>query len=322
VNWYSFVPADTLFFRGGEPMEAGENHDTTTLFPPPISVIMGAVRTAVLKQNQVSFTDYKENKRPDIAEKIGKCGEPYPGTVMGPLFKIQDMVLVPVPANWFEDAPENSPSADENRQITIVQAQQPDTALVKRLGLKSSAGHIQWGKGKHTLRPLDNYWIALSALADSKKTVTAGKELFSLHQLHSLENRTGIHIDLDRKTQDGYLYTAHHIRMHPEVSILWGIGGDIGLEENTILTLGGEQRFGICKAEPGITMPQTDGKKWLSLAPLQVSSTTSEKLIASRKLVYIGGWDLAKKFHKPTEAYYPAGAVFNENVNNACIAFN
>lgn len=41
TTWLEIEPADTLFFRGAESMEAGENHEADT-------IIMVPIRTGVL----------------------------------------------------------------------------------------------------------------------------------------------------------------------------------------------------------------------------------------------------------------------------------
>ena len=72
-TWYSITPVDTLFLRGAEPMEAGQP-SREALFPPPVSVIAGALRTAVLKQEGITFADYKAGKCPDdLIKAIGPC---------------------------------------------------------------------------------------------------------------------------------------------------------------------------------------------------------------------------------------------------------
>jgi len=46
--WISLRPLDTLFFKDGKPFSMGEDTWAEGLFPPPPSVFLGAVRTAVL----------------------------------------------------------------------------------------------------------------------------------------------------------------------------------------------------------------------------------------------------------------------------------
>ncbi|MBF0201034.1 MAG: hypothetical protein HQK66_06935, partial [Desulfamplus sp.] len=57
------------------------------------------------------------------------------------------------------------------------------------------------------------------------------------------------------------------------------------------------------------------------LSPVEVSKETSAALVASGKIIYRGGWDLARQFHKDMKGYYPAGSVFNSAVDQSCIPF-
>jgi CRISPR-associated protein Cmr3 len=38
-QWIEIDPLDTLFFRGSEPMVAGESHEVGSLFPPIESIL-------------------------------------------------------------------------------------------------------------------------------------------------------------------------------------------------------------------------------------------------------------------------------------------
>lgn len=52
---------DTLFFRDGKPFTMGENHWTDSLFPPNMSTIYGAIRTAYFMQNMEVFEKLRMN---------------------------------------------------------------------------------------------------------------------------------------------------------------------------------------------------------------------------------------------------------------------
>jgi len=101
-KWYSFTPTDTLFCKGAEPMNLGENHTATYRFPPPAHTIAGAVRTAILVQNEISFEDYAKGNVPtDISEAIGEAGKTQPFELIGPLFKKWDDIFIPAPYSWY-----------------------------------------------------------------------------------------------------------------------------------------------------------------------------------------------------------------------------
>lgn len=53
---------DTLFFRDGKPFTMGENHWTDSIFPPNMSTIYGAIRTAYFSENMEVFQQLRENK--------------------------------------------------------------------------------------------------------------------------------------------------------------------------------------------------------------------------------------------------------------------
>lgn len=53
---------DTLFFRDGKPFIMGENHWTDSIFPPNMSTIYGAIRTAYFSENMEVFQKLKAEK--------------------------------------------------------------------------------------------------------------------------------------------------------------------------------------------------------------------------------------------------------------------
>ena len=105
------------------------------------------------------------------------------------------------------------------------------------------------------------------------------------------------------------------------VSLIWGLDQDCGLDKKGILTLGGEQRFGAYEELKTSPLFSESGIDYLALSPVLVDQKSSDALIGTGKISYRGGWDLAKQFHKDMRGYYPAGSVFNQNINNCCILF-
>jgi CRISPR-associated protein Cmr3 len=58
-------PLDTLFFRDGKPFAMGEETWADGIFPPPPSVIYGALRTAWFANNIEEFVRLKINNKLD-----------------------------------------------------------------------------------------------------------------------------------------------------------------------------------------------------------------------------------------------------------------
>jgi CRISPR-associated protein Cmr3 len=320
MKWYEYVPSDTLFLRGSEPMESGTSFETTQVFPPSVSVIAGAVRTAVLAQQQVSIGQYKQGN--SIWEKIGKFGEKAPFKILGPLLKNRDSLFAPAPFTWFTE------NKFTDSLISVKDSKALDKDIKKRLGVKSSSPRIGWTKHHKEVKSVGGSWVDLHEMLKGSKNYENGRTIFlsgdSDTRLFSLEERTGIAMDSTRNVVEGRIYTARHIRLKPDVSLVWGIDNSCGLASQGVLSLGGEQRFGqyreMDEMEDMLQFPETENS-YLALSPVRVTKETSQALIASGKIIYRGGWDLAKQFHKDMVGFYPAGAVFTDNVDDLCVPF-
>ncbi|MBF0201035.1 MAG: hypothetical protein HQK66_06940, partial [Desulfamplus sp.] len=108
MKWYAFEPSDTLFLRGAEPMVSGTSFETVRLFPPPVSVISGAVRTAVLAQQRVSISAYRKGDK--VKDMIGEFGGDAPFKVVGPLLRWGREYFMPAPYTWHEEIPQQDGS--------------------------------------------------------------------------------------------------------------------------------------------------------------------------------------------------------------------
>ncbi len=349
VKWYEFHPSDTLFLRGSEPMVSGISYETTQLFPPPVSVISGAIRTAVLAQKNISIKRYKDGD--PIKELIGKYGEHgdnLPFKVVGPFLKVGDDYFVPAPYTWFVDEDksgkkeeskknENSEkkteikktsekSDESSKTITVLEATPLDSQIVNSLGLKSSSRITGWVKHKNEIKTVGGSWVSLSAMLNGDLEFKDGETIFNskkeTSKLFFREERIGIKFDSNRVVEESKLYMSRHIRLKPDVSLVWGVDRDCSLEDQGVISLGGEQRFGSYIAmQPKLNLSESSSRnQYLALSPVEVNKINSEALIASGKIVYRGGWDIAKQFHKDMKGYFPAGSVFSSRVDSSCIA--
>jgi len=52
---------------------------------------------------------------------------------------------------------------------------------------------------------------------------------------------------------------------------------------------------------------------------LPADEQANQHCIASGRPHYYGGWDLHRRFHKPMKGYFPAGSVFQKQINDNCI---
>ena len=321
-TWYRITPVDTLFLRGAEPMEAGQP-SREVLFPPPVSVIAGALRTAALKQRGIAFADYKAGKCPkEIIESVGPCGGPAPFQVGAVLLAQGGAVYAPCPAHCFAENEELKKyrKKTEGKQTTLnIHRAVPLSKDAAALFLHSSAGaDLPLVHDVLDPKPLAGSWLRLDCLG--KANLAAG-ELLASSDLYDVEARTGIAVDEKRKAREGAIYSAAHIRLRPDVHLVISLDRAPDLTDKGTLALGGEQRLCGYERCKGPDLPQADSSVglYLALAPVELTEAVLPYVFAAAKPVTLAGWDLAKGFHKATTTWLPAGTVFTENINTLCI---
>lgn len=308
MNWYKFTPVDTLFFRGAEPMNLGENHTVSHVFPPPAHTLSGALRTVVLIQKGVSFGAYGNGKAPaEIYEIIGQAGKPAPFNLIGPLFMLENDVYVPAPYSWFMEKDSVSGKTE------VVKGKSLKSHL-----LKSEAVEFIWAKGKKgELVSLGGMWIKKENLHSADTAIEVKKSTDYFEN----EPRTGIALEKNRRVREGHLYSFNHTRLKKDVCLIFGTDGNLPIDDQGVLKIGAEQRFGWYEKLSQDNMGFSDeGNLYLSLSILEGTDEANMSVIATGKILYFGGWDLHTGFHKPMKGFFPAGTVCNKKINNNFIA--
>lgn len=314
--WYVVEPLDTLFFRGSEPMEAGQL-TAAALFPPPVTVIQGALRAEVLRQHGVSGKEYIQGKVPSaVLEDIGKPGEEAPFQVTGVLFTHGERIFAPAPAAWFVDMTHQPRSGADLTGRQVVAAGMG--SAFDALDILVSGGLPPVVVTRHDALSLAGFWVDADLLTQPTPEFGPGQVLLSI-ELYDLEPRVGIGLDTNRKVQDGKLYSAGHIRLRDGVRLVVGLDREIGLATNGRLIMGGELK--VCRYErlAGPKLPQGQGNRYASLAPTPLTPDILDKIVCSPRPVILAGWDMVKGFHKPSRTWLPSGAVFTAHVNASCV---
>lgn len=315
-TWYEYTPVDTLFLRGSEPLLPGTQYETTRIFPPPATVISGAVRTAVLGQKKISIADYKTG-RSGIEDLIGSFGNDAPFDITAVLLEKNGEIFIPAPFSWMSEDLDNG--AGEEVKVTV--AKPIDSETLNNTGMKSSAKTIVWAQHKKNLKTLGGGWVSYTAFTQKKRFLKKNEEYYnSWTGFVSLEDRTGIALTARRAVKEGQLFTGKHLRLHENVKIVWAVDRQCGLDDAGIISIGGEKRFGrYAKRETALVFPDSGGT-YMSLLPIKCNTTNTNTLLASGKIHYRGGWNFSKKFHRDMTGYYPAGTVFTKKINHCCIA--
>ncbi len=336
ITWYEYTPVDTIFCKGAEPMEMGENHTTSTIFPPMPNTITGALRTAVLREHNISIENYYKNDiSPELVNIIGKAGEDAHFQVIGPLFMFGMNILLPTPYHWFY---EKKSEKDKDENITVFESDRLDSETINSLSIHSSAGeNIYWTKGENAeVKTLGSNWVSDNLFTSKDKknmrfiknheglaSYKDSTDIIKPSCLFTSEQRTGISLEEKHRTvKSGCLYTFTHYRLYPEVKLIFGINKNLPLSQEGILSLGGEQRFGkynVC-TDLNFLSNKKDSQLYMNLSHVKACSDDKPFVVATGKLKYVGGWDMKKRFHKPTTGYYPPGTVFSKEIVNNLVA--
>ncbi len=311
-QWYGFTPQDTLYFRGAEPANMGESHTASMIFPPPAHTIAGALRTAALIQNDVSFRNYNQGDcASGIIDAIGKSGEECPFGVMGPFFLVDGATWVPCPFTWF--AEKSAQGAAQSSLRKVIVSSPVRTTLIKT----ARSNNLFWARGGE-LENLGGNWVCLDELytASDEKNIKTSADFFVS------EKHTGIALDVKEKrrtAREGHLYSFVHARLRESVKLVFGVNQKLPLNSTGVLKMGAEQRFGKYEIIDDIHLPQGKSGLFMTVSILAGSDEANRHCIATGRIGYLGGWDLHSGFHKPMKGYFPAGSVFDKKINDQCI---
>ena len=310
-DFFDIIPLDTLFFRGSTPMESGMMN-VVSVFPPPVSVIKGAFWTAIHSENG----DYKSG-----LDKDGNI----PLKVTGIFIKKNDgknlKYYTPAPATWYYDSDKKISIGEKLDGIKLIEAKKmPET---EKLGMTSSAGDVVFVKAEKDSKSLSGAWVALDFLKDPRVKFGKNDVLFEADIL-SKENRTNVALDSNRNAKDGQLFSSTHLRLNECFSLVVGFEESVGLPDEGKFLFGGEKRISKLKRIKDNILTSflgnSEGTQFVSLVPIEATEETVNAIVSSGKIFATAGWDLVKGFHKPTTNWIPAGAVFNNKINDSCVA--
>lgn len=343
LQWLRLDPLDTCFFKGAEPMIAGENHTARSIFPPMPSTLLGSIRTAILgqrKEDPVAYAQQGEIGRA-ILDRYPLLGPPEaPGfEVVGPLF------MVPRPTGdleWFYPLPANcmaSKGALQHKGFIMVTRGDTASELVKSLGLSGSVEVPAWVLEPECadLMPLFGYWASAAAIDELSKgkaeilhclsidEYQGGAAICPLSTFYHAEDRIGIALDYGRRAaRTGYFYAATHIRLAKGVAMGVAVTRDLipsHLDAEGVLALGGEQRLvSYTSLNDPVEMPHGEGPWATSLSYFKwdlLSEMGWQDLPrVSGPPVRMAGWDLKKSFHKPVTAYLAPGSTVRTGISS------
>jgi CRISPR-associated protein Cmr3 len=313
---------DTLFFRDGKPFSMGEETWADGIFPPPPSVIYGALRTTYISQiNQnIALANEPDDKSSELV-------------INGFFLKVKNAPVYPLPLDLVL---QKNRSTQEKATEELY-----NKYIVCPLKLEENVYHSSNENIPfllildHTVEELDGGYFSRTSLeaylARDEKEFTALK----LNREVLIEPKTGIaRHDITHTTQEEKLYRVGMRRLR-DVKLVVEFENLDSLGNKGFIKLGGEAKAGSYQQVDysPINQPEKMGKwfklylstpgllkngwlpEWINPVTLTGKYPDSEaevKLIAAAigKPLFIGGFDMKQKMPKEMRKAVPAGSVY------------
>ncbi|MDQ7795019.1 MAG: type III-B CRISPR module-associated Cmr3 family protein [bacterium] len=316
-------PVDVWLFRDGRPFNRGTDHRARCVFPPAPSVLQGALRSHHIALCG-GITAYLEGQSPAVEMAVGKPGENPP-----PSFRLR--------GPWL--ARRNSGGVD--RYFPLPADAVRIAGEYQRLHPATCEGILTDLQGLSLLWPPESVvprkvgeepvWVSEQTLSCYLGgSAIPAEEVVRQSEFFVLESRVGIGRDPDtRAARQGDLFEVEFVRPVEGCGLLVEVQGLSGWPEEGIMAIGGESRGarylrlddipgeatvpGGDRLRAFFTTPglfsggwQPAGGNWGAFfdGPVNLVATA-----LGRPLV-LGGYDLARRRHKPSYRHVPAGSVY------------
>lgn len=312
MKTWQFEPLDSSFFRGARSFQQNEQGFLESQFPPTAQTLAGVIRAAIAESQGVDWQAFRKDQQQDIADLIGQdANDAGKLSFAGPYITKDGQRLYPMPLHVLYNSKDNiwgklAPSKAEYA-----------TDMGKRY-LPQVVGQAEGAK------PLEDVWLDAENLA---KVLNGGNPTAFYHKedLFKHENRTGIARENKlRKTKEGALFFARHIRLQHGVSFAMDVAGADHVQVASMLRMGGEGRMAHVEVSDAVgsrlgergehieqfmllllTHGDFDGKAEPALhKDLNLVSACTGKAVRE------GGWDYKYRRPKPLKSLVPAGSVY------------
>ncbi len=306
---------DTLFFRDGKPFSMGDETWADGIFPPPPSVIYGALRTAYLSENiaELANANTQDDKTKNLI--INFCA-----------FHSGDKFYYPCPL----DVVEKKKQKDINKpEYTILNLEEKPENFYSSLGLSfllQAEEQVEEASGLMSEISLREY------LHKNKIPKTLKNNYLKE------ESKVGIgKNNLTNTSDEGMLYRVGMKRL-ANIGLAVGFSG-VKITQNGLMRLGGEGKsvsFSSENSLPNIAMPEQLSEEYFKVYLATPAIFTegwkpSDEKVSGAKLIaacigkplYIGGFDMKPKDGnkarpKPMRRAVPAGSVFYYKGSREC----
>lgn len=341
---YSISPLDTWFFRDGRPylMNESSQVDVRSLFPPSAHTVIGAMRASLARAMGWNGRS-RDRWSADIMSVLGD-GRKNLGKLRfrGPYIYSEKHggLLLPSPLNLigkvstdkFCKTCEPSRLTPKAWSFASLCPKDPvDCDLGEGVRLPSAGGDI---KG---LKTLGDYYLTVK---DFEVLLAGGdlRDILSVRQKALWDHEYWVGLkrnSLILTTEDRALFSKHHVRLAPGVSLMMLLEGPEGLPElGSLLALGGENRMACARIMSEVPrFPAEEGQKLkvegdkirftvIHLTPACLGGSwpgpgdhipgVPGKVISAclERPLFLGGWDSVQGEPLPLQPYVPAGSTW------------
>lgn len=241
-----FTPIDTWFFRESRPHDAAGASELSSLFPPPVRTLMGAVRSFLGDSLGVDWKKFNLNSEcTELKQAIGDGETLGALSINGAWVCKNGQRLYPAPCYLMQ-------KADEFIRLQIGEVVECDLGKVRLPELQKNKDSKKIEGG---YKGLEQTWITREGWQKLLKGETPLKEeLIQAKDLLGNEPRLGIARDNSaRSVIEGRLYQTQHLRLENDVTIELDVKGlnetlaeQLPVEtKHEILRLGGEGRMAV-----------------------------------------------------------------------------
>lgn len=343
----SFSQIDSWCFREARPMGAIGGTSIESVFPPPSSTIIGAVRTLIGDLHEVNWHQFSRGNAQELNTLLGDSCNTGALNFSFPYLQIrrsqsEDLQrLYPVPSILLRS---------DNKLIALKFSEKTTQCDLGNVVLPSLP---DLGRDLAGAKPLENAWLTQQGFNQVLKgEVPDHAEVIELEQLLTKETRLGIARNNALATvEQGALFQADHLRFSAEFDVEIAvemqakpnvnIDDTIGklLNNQYMVRLGGEGRLASVHSETiqvstehsnnlpqqGLLMLTSPGDfaGWLlpNFQAIEIAGQTCwqgqiadidvvVKGFCGSKSLKLGGWDSALRQPKPVRSLVPAGACY------------
>lgn len=310
---------DTLFFRDGRPFSMGDDSFAQGIFPPPPSVVYGALRSAYISKGiedglsqQALIAESEKLQLNFIAFQVGSSQYfPMPLDLIVLKEELKKRLKTAMPLELGASPQYSNAQTPQILESRTKEKTADEPFLIDGIGLKD---YLSGNVNKLNVRPRTDF----------------------------LTNEPKIGIGRDKNSNtaaDGKLFRVQTVRPKTEFgqSLQFFLDFDgLGLPENGWLTLGGERRVAFFEQnKDAFELPKQDlnseffkiymatpGVFKAGWQPKHIFDEYGLKLLAAAldRPLSVGGWDLENQRPKPMVQCVPAGSVYYVKANSKAAA--